>query len=56
VLKDGRLTGLSRARAKGRTAEITVEKLGRLARADLREEARRVAELRGASNVALVVE
>ena len=32
VLKDGRLAGLWRAKAKGKKAEITVEKLGRLAR------------------------
>ena len=57
VLEDGRLAGLWRAKAKGKKAEIAVEKLGRrLARADLEDEARRVAELRGASDVALVVE
>jgi Winged helix DNA-binding domain len=56
VLKDGRLAGLWRAKAKGQKAEIAVEKLGRLARADLEGEARRVADLRGASDVALVVE
>jgi hypothetical protein len=55
VLKDGRLTGLWRIKAKGRTAEITVEPLGRLARADLDEEARRVAELRGADRIAIAV-
>ena len=47
VLKDGRLAGLWRAKAKGRKTEITVEKLGRLARRDLADEAQRVAELRG---------
>ncbi|MGH7587473.1 MAG: DNA glycosylase AlkZ-like family protein, partial [Gemmatimonadota bacterium] len=51
VLKDGRLVGLWRVKAKGKNAEITVEKLGRLARGDLEEEARRVAELRGAAGV-----
>ena len=56
VLKDGRLAGLWRVKAKGRKAEISVEKLGRLARADLEEEAQRVAELRGASEAALVID
>jgi hypothetical protein len=56
VLEDGRLVALWRAKAKGRKAEISVEKLGRLARADLEDEARRVAELRGAADVALVVD
>ena len=32
VLRDGRLVGLWRAKAKGKNAEITVEKLGRIAR------------------------
>jgi hypothetical protein len=55
VLKDGRLAGLWRPKAKGRRTELTVEKLGRLSRADLEDEARRVAELRGADDVALVI-
>jgi Winged helix DNA-binding domain len=55
VLKDGRLTGLWRVKAKGRKAELTVEKLGRLARGDLEEEARRIVDLRGAAEAALVV-
>jgi hypothetical protein len=55
VLRDGRLAGLWRAKAKGGKAEITVEKLGRLARGDLEDEAERVAQLRGASGVALVL-
>ena len=54
VLRDGRLAGLWRQKAKGRKLEITVEKVGRVRRADLEEEARRVAELRGAPEVALV--
>jgi Winged helix DNA-binding domain len=54
VLRDGRLTGLWRVKAKGRKAELTVEKLGRLARGDLEQEAQRVAELRGASEAVLV--
>ena len=55
VLRDGRLAGLWRVKAKGRKAELTVEKLGRLTRGELEEEAGRVAELRGASEVALVL-
>jgi hypothetical protein len=55
VLRDGRLTGLWRVKAKGRNAEVTVEKLGRLPRGELEEEARRVAELRGAAEAALVL-
>ena len=55
VLRDGRLVGLWRARAKGQKAEITVERLGRLARGDLEEEAQRVAALRGAPAVELVI-
>jgi hypothetical protein len=56
VLKDGSLAGLWRVRAKGKQAEITVEKLRRVARADLEEEAQRVADLRGAAGAVLVVE
>lgn len=55
VLRDGRLTGLWRVKAKGRKAELTVEKLGRLPRGDLEEEAQRVAELRGSAEAALVL-
>ncbi|HEX2178861.1 MAG TPA: crosslink repair DNA glycosylase YcaQ family protein, partial [Actinomycetota bacterium] len=55
VLRDGRLAGLWRVKAKGKAAEITVDKLGRLARADLQEEAERVARLRGATEALLVV-
>lgn len=55
VLGDGRLTGLWRVKSKGRKAELTVEKLGRLRRRDLEEEAQRVAELRGAAEAALVL-
>ncbi len=55
VLRDGRLTGLWRVKAKGRKAELTVEKLGRLPRRDLEEQAQRVAELRGAAEAALVL-
>jgi hypothetical protein len=56
ILKDGRLAGLWRAKAKGRKAEITIEKLGRLARRDLEEEAQRVAELRGAAEAVVVLD
>jgi Winged helix DNA-binding domain len=55
VLRDGRLTGLWRAKAKERKVEITVEKLGRLPREGLEEQAQRVAELRGAAEAALVL-
>jgi hypothetical protein len=55
VLRDGRLTGLWRVKAKGRKAEVTIEKLGRVSRAALEEEAERVAQLRGAADVQLVV-
>jgi hypothetical protein len=55
VLKDGRLVGLWRVKAKGRKAEITVEKLGRVARKDLEPEAQRVADLRGATDALVVV-
>ena len=55
VLRDGRLAGLWRAKAKGRKTELTVEKLGRLSRGELEEEAQRVAELRGAAEAVLVL-
>ena len=55
MLKDGRLAGLWRMKAKGRTAEVSVEKLGRLARKDVADEARRLAELRGFADVAVAV-
>jgi hypothetical protein len=56
VLRDGRLAGLWRSKAKGPKLEIAVEKLGRVARGDLEPEAARMAELRGAAEVALVVD
>ena len=55
VLKDGRLVGLWRAKAKGRKSEVTVEKLARFKRADVEDEAQRVAHLRGAAEAVLVV-
>ncbi len=56
VLKDGRLVALWRVKAKGRRAEISVEKLGRISRKDLAEEAERVADLRGATEPVQVME
>jgi hypothetical protein len=55
VLRDGRLAGVWRVKLKGRKAELTVEKLGRLARGDLEEEAQRLAQLRGAAEAAVVL-
>ena len=55
VLKDGCLVGLWRVKAKGAKAELTVEKLGRFSRAELADEAQRLAELRGAAEAAVVV-
>ena len=55
VLGDGRLAGLWRAKAKGRKTEITVEPLRRLARADLEEEAQRVAHVRGAAEATVIL-
>ncbi|MDX6719478.1 MAG: hypothetical protein QOJ63_1732 [Solirubrobacteraceae bacterium] len=56
VLKDGRLVGLWRVKAKGRKAQISVERLGRVARKDLEPEAQRIAVLRGAREAILVVD
>jgi len=56
VLVDGRLAGLWRVKATGRTAQVTVEGLGRLPRAGLEEEVERVAALRGAAQAALVLD
>jgi hypothetical protein len=53
VLKDGALAGLWRVKAKGRKAEITVERLKRMARSDLEEEAQRIADLRRAPGLVL---
>lgn len=47
VLRDGRLAGLWRVKSNRGKAEISVEKLGRIARAELEQEVQRVAELRG---------
>ena len=56
VLKDGRLVGLWRVKAKARRTEVSVEKLARVSRKDLEEEAGRVAELRGADGLVLSVD
>lgn len=53
VLKDGRVAGLWRTKAKGKKMELTVETIGRLARRELEDPAQRVAELRGAPEVTL---
>ena len=56
VLKDGRLVGLWRVKAKGRKAQFTIELIGRVARRDLEDEARRISDLRGATEPVLVVD
>jgi hypothetical protein len=56
VLKDGRLVGLWRAKAKGRKVELTVEKLGPVTRGELEEEAQRLAALREASDAVVVLD
>ena len=56
VLRNGRLAGLWRVKTKGKVAEISVEKLGRLARAELEPEAERIAALRGAREPELVLD
>jgi hypothetical protein len=56
VLKDGRLVGLWRVKAKGRKAQVSVELLGRVARRDLEQEAQRISDLRDASELILIVD
>ncbi len=56
VLKDGRLVGLWRAKAKGRKTELTVDRLGSIARRDLEEEAQQISDLRGASEAIVIVD
>jgi hypothetical protein len=56
VLKDGRLVGLWKVKAKGRKAEFAVERLGRVARKDIEQEAQRIADLRGASELILDID
>jgi hypothetical protein len=55
VLQGGRLAGSWKAARKGRTLELTVRRLGRVARGDLEQEAAAVATLRGAADVAVVM-
>ena len=55
VLSDGRLAGLWRIETTRKRTTLTVERLGRLPRGDLEEEARRVAALRGAADVTVVL-
>jgi hypothetical protein len=55
VLKDGRLVGLWRAKARGKKLEVSVERLGRLSKAAVADEAQRLAALRGAGEAAVSV-
>ena len=55
VLQDGEVGGLWRARGRGARLELEVEPLGRIDREALAAEAERVAELRGAREVRLLV-
>jgi hypothetical protein len=50
------LVGQWRAKVKGRKLEIAVEKIGRIAKSALEEEAERLAALRGASEAKLTLE
>ena len=51
ALSDGRLVGSWKPKLKGKKLELTVEKLGRIAKKDLMGEAERIAALRGAESV-----
>jgi len=55
VLRDGRLAGLWRAKASGRTLTVSVEGLARLRRGDVAAEAQRVADLRGLQGLELEI-
>jgi hypothetical protein len=57
VLVDGRLAGLWRVKAKGRKAQLSVERVGgsRIRTGELDAEAQRVAELRGAAEAVLTL-
>jgi hypothetical protein len=55
VLTDGRLAGLWRVEARGKVTEVSLENLGRVARAELEPDAEPIAKLRGASEAALVL-
>ena len=54
VLKDGRLVGLWRVKAKGRKTQVTFERLGRVAKKDLEQPAQRIANLRGCAEAIVV--
>jgi len=56
VLRDGRLAGLWQVKARGRKAEITFQRLCRVVRSELEEEAQRICDLRGASEAILVLD
>jgi hypothetical protein len=56
LLVRGRLAGLWRVKAKGKTTAIRVEKLARVARRELEDEAERIAGLRGGSGFELVLD
>jgi hypothetical protein len=56
ILKDGKLVGSWRVKAKGSRSQITVESFGRIALEDLKSEAQRVATLRGSGEFELVIE
>ena len=56
VLKDGRLAGLWRAKSRKGKLEVEIEKLTRIGRPELADEANRVAALRGASGAVLAVD
>jgi hypothetical protein len=51
ILEDGKLVASWRVKAKGSKSQITVEKFGRIALEDLKDEAQRVAALRGSGRV-----
>jgi hypothetical protein len=55
VLHEGRLVGLWKARTQRSKVEVSVEKLARVRRGDLEEEAQRVASLRAASEAVVVL-
>ena len=55
VLKDGRLAGSWKPKLKGKKLELTVEKLGRLAKKDVAAEAERIATLRGARDLTVTI-
>jgi Winged helix DNA-binding domain len=55
VVKDEELAGLWRVKARGKKDEIAIEKLSRLSREDVEEEAGRIAELRGIGEPVLVL-